>query len=337
MGWFLTAKSSGKNKKKTSRGAKDRAWDPQRTLLGLKLLGVAALIVGTAVGWTATERGLKTYATSARAAAVTPESVELVDAPTWMNASLRDELRTKVAHSVNANPLDARGLRDAAAMLNDDNDCPWVAAVHQVRRVPHGIVKVTAEYRQPAALVEDHRNRSHAHVVDRDGVWLEGPIDRAASRWSALPLITGVNAAPPKEGYGKKWPGSDITAALELENLLHGEVYADQITAYDVSHRDLRGRLWLVLYTDGPNIVWGLPPGEERSVEPEAPVKLAALRDWAYKHRGRINVRGRADTVWVYTGTAQIDARPGTITPAQPNTPGSAPGSNPESVSASRR
>lgn len=332
MGWFLSSKSSGKKKKKkTSRGAKAVAWDPQRTLLGLKLLGVAALIVGVAVGWTATERVLGKYAQSARAAAVTPESVELVDAPAWMDASLRDELQMRVAYSVNENPLDGRGLRDAAATLNQDNECPWVAEVRQIRRVPHGVVKVTAEYRQPAALVEDRTDRNRAHVVDREGVWLEGPIDRAASRWSALPLITGVNAPTPEEGYGKKWPGSDITAALELENLLHGEMYADQITAYDVSHRDLRGRLWLVLYTDGPNIVWGLPPGEERSVEPEAPVKLAALRDWAYKHRGRINVRGEAGTVWVYTGTAQIDARPHSITPApgRSNLPGS--------VSASRR
>ncbi len=98
---------------------------------------------------------------------------------------------------------------------------------------------------------------------------------------------------------------------MALQRLLAGEVYADQITAYDVSHRDLKDRLWLVLYTDGPAIIWGLPPGEERSVEPEAPIKLAALRDWAYKHHGRINVRGEASTVWVYTGTAQIDARPG--------------------------
>lgn len=228
---------------------------------------------------------------------------------------------------MNENPLDARGLRDAAAMLNDDNDCPWVATVDQVRRAPQGVVKVTATYRQPAALVEG-RDLNKAHLVDVEGVWLEGPFDRAASRWSGLPLIKGVTADPPQDGYGKKWPGSDITAALALEELLHDEVYANQITSYDVSHRDLKGRLWLVLRTDGPVIVWGLPPGEERSIEPEAPIKLAALRDWAYKHRGRINVQSQVGTVWVYTGTAQIDARP--------NTPGKTPGDS-DTISASRR
>lgn len=335
MGWFLSSRdnSGKKKKKKTSRGAKSEGWDPERTLMGLKLLGIAAIGVAVVVGWTATENVLGNYAAEARATPVTPESVVLVDAPSWMDDALHEELRAKVAYSVNENPLDARGLQDAAAMLNDDNDCPWVAAVDQVRRAPRGVVKVSATYRQPAALVED-KNRTKAHVVDAEGVWLEGPIDRAASRWSNLPLITGVNAKPPQDGYGKKWPGSDITAALALEGVLHEEIFADQITAYDVSHRDLRGRLWLVLYTDGPAIVWGLPPGEERSVEPESPIKLAALRDWAYKHRGRINVQGQADTVWVYTGTAQIDARPST--PA----PGTAPGSrsgNSGTVSASRR
>lgn len=331
MAWFLSGNKSKKKKSKAKRDPNARAWDPQRTLLGLKIFGIAALVVAAAVGWNTTEHILGKYAKTHRTAAVTAQSVQLVDAPAWMSQSLADELKAKVAYSVNDNPLDARGLRDAAAMLNDDNDCPWVAAVHQVRRVPRGIVKVTAAYRRPAALVEA-KTRGQAHVVDRDGVWLEGPIDRAASRWSGLPLITGVNAPPPDDGYGKKWPGSDITAALQLEDLLRGELYADQVTAYDVSHRDLRGRLWLVLYTDGPAIVWGLPPGEERSVEPQAPVKLAALRDWAYKHAGRINVRGEADTVWVYTGTAQIDARPTPDPGSIPSSPGS-----PGSVSASRR
>ncbi|MEM7625054.1 MAG: hypothetical protein AAF333_05445 [Planctomycetota bacterium] len=307
MGWFLSNNSGGKaKKKKTSRGSKASGWDPERTLLGLKVLGGAALAVGLVLGWTASERVLGRYASEHRAVPITAESVELLDAPTWVDEPLKQHLQRRVAHSVTDNPLDRRGLHDAVTILDEE---PWVAAVTQVRRGPNGRVKVLAEYRRPAALVaSDHGY----HLVDHQGVWLDGPVDRAASRWNKLPLITGVSAAPPMAGYGHVWEGADIPAALALEELLHREVYADQITAYDVSHRDLKGRLWLVLYTDGPAIIWGLPPGDERAVEPEAPVKLAALRDWAYKHGGRINVRGEADTVWVYTGTAQIDARPGT-------------------------
>jgi len=303
MGWFLSNKK--KKKRKTSRGAVGTGWDPQRTLMGLKIAGGIALAVAMIVGWNATERTLGQYARDARSADISPESVRLVDAPSWIDAALRDQLYQRVVFSVTDNPLDSRGLQDAVSMLNES---PWIAEVHQVRRSPHGVVKVFADYRTPAAVVASSQGY---YVVDRGGVRLEGPIDRAASRWGGLPLVTGVSAAAPAPG--KTWEGADIPAALALENILHREGYADQITAYDVSHRDLMGRLWLVLYTDGPAIIWGLPPGEERAVEPEAPIKLAALRDWAYKHGGRINVQGEADTVWVYTGTAQIDARPSTI------------------------
>ncbi|MEO1235510.1 MAG: hypothetical protein AAFX76_01845 [Planctomycetota bacterium] len=331
MGWFLSSKNSSggsggkKSKRKTGRGARAKGWDPERTLLGLKLAGGVAVAIALVIGWNAAERTLGRYAAEARSVTVTTASVKLVDAPSWMDASLRDQLCRKVAHSVNDNPLDGRGLRDAAAVLDDE---PWIARVRQVRRVAGGVVKVTADYRTPAALVRDRQDAAKAHVVDHDGVWLDGPLDRASSRWGGLPLVTGVAAGPPTEGYGRAWPGADLRAALALETLLRREPYADQITAYDVSHRDLRNRLWLVLYTDGPAIVWGLPPGEEHAVEPQAPVKLAALRDWANTHAGRVNVTGVADTVWVYTGTAQIDARPDHLP-----TPATAP----NSVSASRR
>ncbi|MEM6458144.1 MAG: hypothetical protein AAF710_02000 [Planctomycetota bacterium] len=279
----------------------------------MKLVGWGALAVALAVGWVAGERSLTRYVTGSRGAAVTPASVVLIDAPAWLDGAIGQGIKRQVAHALTADPLDGRGLRDAAAILSDGNACPWVAEVRQVRRRPGGVVEVTADYRTPTAMVRDRSNPDAGHVVDAQGVWLDGPVDRAASPFGRLPLITGVHADPPADGFGRAWPGSDVTAALALERLLRHEVYADQVTAYDVSHRDLRGRLWLVLYTDGPAIVWGLPPGEERSVEPEAPVKLAALRDWAYRHAGRINVQGRADTVWVYTGTAQIDARPDTV------------------------
>ena len=202
MGWFLSRHNSGKKKKKkTSRGAKSNGWDPERTLMGLKLLGIAAIGVAAVVGWTTTENVLGKYAAEARSVPVTMESVVLVDAPSWVDDALHEELRAKVADQINDNPLDAAGLREAANELNSDNNCPWVARVDQVRRAPRGVVKVSATYRQPAALVED-RDRTKAHVVDAEGVWLEGPIDRAASRWSGLPLITGVSAAPPEVGYG---------------------------------------------------------------------------------------------------------------------------------------
>jgi len=336
MGWFLSKQNPGQKKRKTTkgRGAKAAAWDPQRTLQGLKLLGVSALLVALVIGWTTTERVLGHYASSHRSAPVLDENIVLIDAPVWMDATLRSQLQTTVADAAtgrlpsnlantrqtpksvrthfneltqnlaDGDPLQGRGLEAAALALRHE---PWISQVQQVRRTPGGIIKVTATYRQPAAIIAD---RNGYHLIDTQGVWLDGPINRATSRWSNLPLITGVSAGPPT-AYGQTWKGSDYTAALNLYALLAHEPYAPQITAYDTSHRDQMGRLWLVLYTNGPAVVWGLPPGDERSIEPQAPIKISALRDWALAHHGRIDTT--AEIVWVYTGTAQIDARPSTI------------------------
>lgn len=306
MGWFLSSKTgSGKKRKTTSRGKDQSAgWDPQRTLLGLKMLGGAAAAVLVVIGWNAAENALSRYAAQARGGVVAAQHVTLTGAPAWMDPKLSAQLRAQVADAMTDNPLDRRGLSDAVLVLSEN---PWVQDVRQVRRMAGGRVNVDASFRAPAAVVA---GRHGYHVVDRGGVLLERDIDRAATRFSRLPLVTGVSAPPP-EHAGGTWEGTDIDAAITLEETLRREPYANQITAFDVSHRDLNGRLWLVLYTNGPAVVWGLAPGEERSIEPEAPVKIGALRDWAYSHQGRID-QG-AQVVWVYTGTAQTDARPHTV------------------------
>ena len=301
MGWLQGGKRKPKTRKSKKKARDKPRWDPAKALLGAKALGLAAVLVLVVLGWNRSEQVLGKYASQARSQEVYPDSVELADAPAWVDGMLSERLREMVAFDVGADPLDGSGLARAAARLRAD---PWVASVEQVRRAPDGVVRVTATYRRPAAMIA---GREGYHIVDRQAVWLDGPVDRAATRWGGLPLITGV-AAPPPQTTGKTWPGGDIDAALTLEQLLRREPYAEQVTAYDVSHRDQMGRLWLVLYTPGPAIVWGLPPGREKSVEPDAPVKLGALRDWAYKHGGRIDTG--ADVVWVYTGIAQRDARP---------------------------
>lgn len=317
MGWFL---KNGKNKKKKrggKRASQAPAWDPQRTLLGLKVLGGVALVVIAVLGWTSTERILGGYASEKRSTPVVPETVQLDDAPQWMDATMREHLTRAVALEVGADPLDRRGLASAVQRLASE---PWVAQVHQVRRAPNGTVHVVAEYRRPSAIVERVRERDAEepgpryevlgyYIVDREGVWLEGPFKTyAAASARPLPVVTAITADPP--GLGKPFPGTDIPSALSLDRLLQRELYYDQITAFDITRRDTKGRPWLILRTDGPAVVWGLPPGQERSVEPEAPIKLGALRDWAYSHGGRINTG--ANVVWVYTGVAQIDARPAT-------------------------
>ncbi|MEL7087764.1 MAG: hypothetical protein AAGL98_04880, partial [Planctomycetota bacterium] len=58
------------------------------------------------------------------------ESVQLADAPAWMDGPLRELLKREVALEVADDPLDRGSLRRAVEALDAQ---PWVASVTQVR------------------------------------------------------------------------------------------------------------------------------------------------------------------------------------------------------------
>ena len=68
---------------------------------------------------------------------------------------------------------------------------------------------------------------------------------------------------PPAE-VGRKWIGEDLTAGIEMLQLLAGKPYAEDLLRVDVSN--FGGRVdakeaHLVLYTrDGSEVRWGRPP-----------------------------------------------------------------------------
>lgn len=301
MGWFLTTKkssrASGGRKAARSSAASPKPWDPKRTLLGVKiLLGVGAS-AGAVVGWVYGEAALKRYAIAMHGGdPVSVEDVVLADAPAWMSPEVRTRVATVVATQVDENPLDGRSLKAAARALGDE---PWVAGVERVRRLSTGQIEVRADYRQPMAIVE---GRDGYHLVDDMGVRLPGLYYRDQIDRLHLPLITGVAAAPPGKA-GQKWPGDDLQAGLELVKLLAGEGYASQIKAYDVAERDHRGRIRLALQTERGLVRWGLPPGQEQTVEPPAATKMGWLRK-VNQARGGIDAGGKI--VDVYGASVQV-------------------------------
>ena len=99
MGWFLPFSLTGSSTSKKGRGKgkgkgrgknkkNQRQWDPQRTLLGLKVVGIAVLIVGMGVAWTTGQSALVGYAQENRSRPVTPADVHLLDAPPWIATPL---------------------------------------------------------------------------------------------------------------------------------------------------------------------------------------------------------------------------------------------------------
>lgn len=305
MGWFLSSK---KTKKKKKRGKKKAAWDPQRTLAGLKVLGAIAAVVGAGAIWRAGEVALVGYATEHRGVAINESLVELSDAPSWIEGKLGEAMKEQVALVVRSDPFYGRGLTDAAAVMLMN---PWVASVEQVRRTPTGVV-VEATYREPLAMVQA---RDGFHVIDTEGVRLSGPAFWQALEPSGLPLISNVTVAPPSE-LGMKWEGAEVEAGVELVKLLRHEPFAGQITAYDVGQRDPRtGKLCLVLQTDEGGVVWGRPPGDAWAVaEVSTNEKMDRLRRLAETYLGRIDAGGRV--VWIHGEQVQTDDRP-----TRPNSP----------------
>lgn len=277
MGWFLSSKKKKKARPRKRTALMEReAWDPKRTLAALKLIGVFALAVGLVIGWRYGERYLLNYAKQHQAGPVTAADVELTDAPAWMSEGVRDQIRQVAAARIDPDPMDGKSLRDAAEALREN---AWVRGVNQVARRSGGHVLVSARYRQPVAVVE---SMDGYHLVDAQGVCLPGLYQRYEVKPMALVTMVGVSSPPPAHA-GQVWPGEEVRAGLSLLKLLAREPYLNKIRTFDLGQRDARGRLKLVLHTQDGTVYWGLPPGEENAIEPDAQQKLGWLRKLAQR------------------------------------------------------
>lgn len=288
MGWFLSSgsKRKSKAKKQWKRSQKRREpWDAAKSrrwaLRSLWLLAGIGLIVGSVFGYR------HIHDSVARMNAALP-SVVMVDAPEWMGPTRTEPMRRTVAATVSPNPMDRNSLELAAAELTRS---PWIESVDQIRRGYDGRIEVQATYREPAALVEA---RDGYHLVDEHARRLPGVYPLSQVGELDLPVLRGVEAAPPVQGHA--WAGEDVQAGLRLARYIRGAEFADQVRWIDVSNHDgrvNRGAAYLVLLTDEGGVGWGRAPGEEDVHEPPAGYKLAMLRRVAERYRGRIDADGQ--------------------------------------------
>lgn len=299
MGWFLsrsngkrprTPRNSPRNsaRKRSPASGASAKWDPQRTLFALKVIAGIAFVVGSVYGWAWLERNLTDYATATRTK--TPVVV-LNRQPAWMSDVTAAKLKTTAEANLASDPMDRVSLKKTAAALAVN---PWVDHVEQVSRATDGRVIVTATYRRPEAVI---RTNHGFYVVDAAGVWL--PSDNPEFL-RTLPIITGIAAMPPGH-EGEAWQGEDVTSAMALVGVLRDEPYLNRVASIDASNRDTMGRVKLVLYTERSWVVWGLAPGSEKMVEPEANIKLARLRR-VVRDSGTLDADGRG----VYLNGATI-------------------------------
>jgi hypothetical protein len=256
-----------------------------------RLLGWAATVLAVAWGLQQLDRYARTPQPS-----LTGE-LEWVGLPAWLTTRgsepiLRDiGAATGLSGSIDVQDADlcrrvGEGLRSS----------PWVAEVKRITKQANGRVRIEATYREPFALVEVG---GVAYLVDRAAVRL--PVRYALSQveeryWNDWFRITGVSAPTPNEG--EAWTGADLATGLHLieflkEAIARGEVpFRSSLRAIDVAnfkrHEDaLDGELRIWTIYPHCYINWGLPPGEEYSMEPPAATKLAMLRT-LYADRGQL-------------------------------------------------
>lgn len=293
MGWFLSNKKKT-TKKKTKRGkSANPQWDPMRTLLGVKFAGFAGGILAIALAWHFGTQRLEAYVNDKHAQPITAEDVRFSDEPTHLAPAELNQLRAELAQIIGDEPLNRPGLAAAAKMLRDQHDL--VRELRQVRRTPEGTIEIDLDFRTPAAIVR-MRNANTGqpspdgyHVIDELGYQMFGPkrLDELAD--PTLPRILGVNSDfRPRDNHGEyRWQGPEVDAALALIDTLKNTPAIDFVDSISVNIRDERDRIRLVINTlvvpargiePVPcRIIWGLPPGQERAIEPDVDRKIAAL------------------------------------------------------------
>ena len=292
MGWFL----NGDKKKTAARSRRTKAlgrspWDPVKTLAALQMMGALGLLLGVAVSWNKLESWMTDYAVINQSVpAELNKRVALINTPNWMNPTLKEQLTHLAAGQVTSDPMDPASLQRLFEAMSAS---PWVERVERVQRTSSGPIEVTAEFRQPTALVEMPEGY---HLIDSKGVRLPVVYPRHAISRLNLPVITGVASKPRPEG--QPWPGEDLQAGLALVKMLADQPYTRQIQAYDVRERDPRGRIRLVLKTRTGMVRWGLPPGQEQPVEPDASIKKQWLAKVAENYRGLVDAGGKVVDVY---------------------------------------
>lgn len=318
MGWFLSNKQSKAKKKTTTRKkSADPKWDPKRTLLGVKFAGVAGGILAVALAWHFGTQRLEAYVNTHHAQPITAEDIRFSEEPTHLGVAELNQLRAELAQIIGPDPLNRTGLVAAAKMLRDQHDL--VRELRQVRRTPQGTVEIDLDFRTPAAIVQMRNARTGQpsqdgyHVIDELGYQMFGPkrlddLDLAVQR---LPRILGVSSDfRPRDNHGEyRWQGPEVDAALALIDALKDTPAIDFVDSISVNVRDERDRIRLVINTlvvpargiePVPcRIVWGLPPGQERAIEPDIDRKVAALIKLLGDGRYRL---GSWQEVWINTG-----------------------------------
>jgi hypothetical protein len=241
-----------------------------------------------------------------------PPRVVMKDRPSWMSDALATQILNSVKPTELHSAFDRQLLVDTADVLRNN---PWVKDVKEVRRAyglkPADTLEIDCEFRAPIALVHW---KDFYWLVDGDGVKLPEQFTQKQLASVNLQVIEGVTQ-PPVES-GKKWPGEDLMAGLDLVKILYGRDFSDEILKIDVSNFNGRidsqeAQLSLVTKYD-TRIRWGRPlNSKDAFVEVPTAQKLQYLEQtYTQYHRvdgGKPAIDIRFDRITYSSGEASVD------------------------------
>ncbi len=259
-----------------------RAWEGATGVIGAAFSNAGRLITGAvviavAIGWFAGHAPLRKAVAAQQAEPIQvlfiwPESP---GAAQGIAPAVRADLEQRVLGAVTIDPFDRDSLEWARAALEASG---WFQGSPVVTRRPGGIVRVSGQWRTPAAVVV---HGSLEYLVDQEGAPLSLPIGgkpgaklyRIHNPWGGPPEREGALA------YGEAWRGGDVQMAIELLTVIAPQSkVAAQITGVDLSQCLRSGSNELRLKTvTGATLVWGAPPSAPAMGEVPTARKLEHL------------------------------------------------------------
>jgi hypothetical protein len=280
--------------RKNNGGASGKGMDPQRAAAIRRALGHVVLTGLLIVICAVSLHMLKQHVERRLVFPTTPPKVVLLNRPAWMSDFLADQLASTARPKGTHSALDQRVLVDVYEVLTSN---PWIREVRQVRRAygegPGDTIEVDCNYYTPVALVQ---HKGKFWLVDAEGVLLPESytgdmvprIVYGRDGQTNIRIIEGVWSDPPHPG--RKWPGQDLRAAIDLVRLLHGRYYTEEILKVDVANfegrKNIREAQLVLLTKHGTEIRWGQPiNAKDFFVEVSAAQKLERLRGLFDQHQ----------------------------------------------------
>ena len=220
---------------------------------------------------------------------------------TWVPRPVQNELEQMVLRNMTSDPFDQAALVRAADELAATG---WFSRLDAVHREAGGTVRVTGDWRVPAAVV---KKDGGSHLVAMDGAVLRLPENIEPPE--RLFVISNPGTPVPRHpgggvAYGVAWRGNDVQSAIALLRLLHARPdVSSQVAGVDLA--EFTRSTKLVLVTDlGHRIVWGSPVGEllpgEVAIERKVARLVQNLKDF-----GRIDAD--QTRVEIYTPVVLVD------------------------------